>query len=205
MGRWFSRIIYSSFRCHNLPGLTGSNAFIGAGTDLPLVVINMGSPLTFCIVPIHKPEDSNVILGQSHFIKTAEDIAEAVTGSVPGALFGLAFCEASGDCLIRCEGNDNALVSLAQEHAEKIAAGHSFILFLKNCYPINVLNAIKDLQEVCTIYCATANPAEVIIAESALGRGIMGVIDGIKPRGVECPADVIARRELLRKFGYKRG
>jgi len=165
----------------------------------------MGNPFEFDLVPVRKPEDVNFILGQSHFIKTAEDIAEAVTGSVPGAKFGLAFSEASAECLIRCEGNDDALVTLAQENAGRIAAGHSFILFLENCYPVNVLNAIKGLQEVCSIYCATANPVDVVVAESALGRGILGVIDGRKPRGIEGPADVVARREFLRKFGYKRG
>jgi adenosine/AMP kinase len=165
----------------------------------------MEKSLQISVVPIRKPDEVNFILGQSHFIKTAEDIAEAVTGSVPGAKFGLAFSEASAECLIRCEGNDDALVALAREHAEKIAAGHSFILFLVDCYPINVLNAIKNLQEVCSIYCATANPAEVIVAESALGRGILGVIDGEKPRGIEGPADVASRREILRKIGYKRG
>jgi len=163
----------------------------------------MGNAPEFSIVPIRKPADTNFILGQSHFIKTAEDVAEAVAGSVPGAKFGLAFCEASGECLIRVEGNDEALRVLAQENARAIAAGHSFILFLQDCYPLNVLNAIKNLQEVCSIYCATANPCEVIIAESALGRGIVGVIDGEKPRGVEGPGDVAARREFLRKFGYK--
>lgn len=178
---------------------------MGAGTHLLLGVIRMGNPFELDLVPVRKPEDVNFILGQSHFIKTAEDIAEAVTGSVPNAKFGLAFCEASAECLIRCEGNDDALVALAQENAGRIAAGHSFILFLGNCYPLNVLNAIKGLQEVCSIYCATANPVEVVVAESALGRGILGVIDGLKPRGIEGPADVVARREFLRKFGYKRG
>jgi len=178
---------------------------MGAGTHLTHEVLCMKSPFELSLVPVTKPEDVNFILGQSHFIKTAEDIAEAVAGSVPQAKFGLAFSEASAECLIRCEGNDEALVALAKEHAEKIAAGHTFILFLRDCYPINVLNAIKNLQEVCSIYCATANPAEVIIAESALGRGILGVIDGLKPRGFEGPADVTSRREMLRKFGYKRG
>jgi len=156
-------------------------------------------------VRIEKPEDVNFILGQSHFIKTVEDIAEAVTGSVPGAKFGLAFCESSGECLVRVEGNDDALRALAVKNALAIGAGHSFILFLGNCFPINVLNAVKNLQEVCTIYCATANPAEVILAESATGRGILGVIDGAKPKGVEGPEGVKRRTELLRRFGYKRG
>ncbi len=157
------------------------------------------------LVRIHKPEEVNVILGQSHFIKTVEDIAEAVTGSVPGAKFGLAFLESSGDCLIRLDGNDEALVALARDNAKVIGAGHSFILFLRGCYPINVLNAIKNIQEVCSIYCATANDAEVVIAESPLGRGILGVIDGQKPKGVESPEGVAWRTGLLRTLGYKRG
>ena len=156
-------------------------------------------------VAMEKPEDVNVILGQSHFIKTVEDLYEAVAGSVPGAKFGLAFCESSGDCLIRVEGNDNGLRELAARNAQAIGAGHSFILFLKDCYPINVLNAVKNLQEVCTIYCATANPVQVILAESGQGRGILGVIDGSSPRGVEGPAEAAQRTQLLRKFGYKRG
>lgn len=154
---------------------------------------------------VQKPADVNFILGQSHFIKTVEDIYEAVAGAVPGAKFGLAFCESSGECLIRVEGNDKDLQTLAQDNALAIAAGHSFILFLRDCFPINVLNAIKNLQEVCTIYCATANPAEVVLAESSQGRGILGVIDGVVPRGVEGPEGVAWRIAVLRKFGYKRG
>ena len=165
----------------------------------------MGSPLEFRTVTIEKPGDVNFILGQSHFIKTVEDICEAVIGSVPGATFGLAFCESSGDCLVRIEGNDEALKTLARDNALAIGAGHSFILFLRDCYPINVLNAIKNIQEVCTIYCATANPAEVVITESARGRGIMGVIDGLVPQGVEGPEGIAWRTGLLRTFGYKRG
>ena len=165
----------------------------------------MSGTLEQSLVRIEKPDDVNVILGQSHFIKTVEDIAEAVVGSVPGAKFGLAFCESSGECLLRIEGNDEELRGLAVKNALAIGAGHSFILFLRDCFPINVLNAIKDLQEVCTIYCATANPAEVIIAESSGGRGILGVIDGVSPKGVEGPEGVAWRIGLLRKFGYKRG
>lgn len=165
----------------------------------------MSGAAEFGIVKIHKPEDVNMVLGQSHFIKTVEDISEVVTGAVPGARFGLAFCEASGDCLIRLDGNDTDLIALARDNARVIGAGHTFILFLRDCYPINVLNAIKQVQEVCTIYCATANAAEVIIAESAQGRGIMGVIDGEKPRGVEDSGGVTGRKEFLRKLGYKRG
>ena len=165
----------------------------------------MSGTLEQSLVRIEKPDDVNVILGQSHFIKTVEDIAEAVVGAVPGAKFGLAFCESSGECLVRVEGNDEELRGLAVKNALAIGAGHSFILFLRDCFPINVLNAIKDLQEVCTIYCATANPAEVIIAESSGGRGILGVIDGVSPKGVEGPEGVAWRTGLLRKFGYKRG
>lgn len=156
-------------------------------------------------VVVRKSDDVNVIIGQSHFIKTVEDIAEAVAGSVATARFGLAFCEASGDCLIRLEGNDDSLIHLARENASAIAAGHTFILLVRDCYPINILNAIKNIQEVCTLFCATANSVEVILAESGQGRGILGVIDGEMPRGVEGSADVRARKEFLRKFGYKRG
>jgi adenosine/AMP kinase len=156
-------------------------------------------------VQVKKPDDVNVVLGQAHFIKTVEDLYEAVVGSVPGAKFGLAFCESSGDCLVRVEGNDAGLKALAQENALAIGAGHSFILFLKDCYPINILNAVKGIPEVCTIFCATANAVEVIIAESAHGRGILGVIDGAGPKGVEGPDGIAWRTGLLRKFGYKRG
>ncbi len=165
----------------------------------------MNGAVEFRVVKIHKPEDVNIILGQSHFIKTVEDISEAVVGAVPNGKFGLAFCESSGDCLIRLDGNNEDLITLARDNARVIGAGHSFLLLLRDCYPINVLNAIKQIQEVCSIYCATANDAEVIIAESAQGRGIMGVIDGEKPRGVEGPDGVAWRTGLLRKFGYKRG
>lgn len=165
----------------------------------------MTGTVEFRIVRIEKPEDVNVIFGQAHFIKTVEDLFEAVAGSVPNAKFGLAFCEASGDCLIRIEGTDPELKVLAQENATAIGAGHSFILFLRDCFPINVLNAIKNIQEVCTIFCATSNPVEVVIVETSLGRGVMGVIDGEKPKGVEGPDGVALRTELLRTFGYKRG
>lgn len=161
--------------------------------------------LIFRTVTIEKPEEVNVIIGQAHFIKTVEDIYEAVVSSVPGAKFGLAFCEASGDCLIRLEGNDGELTRIARDNALAMGAGHSFILFLRDCYPINVLNAIKNIQEVCTIFCATSNLVEVVVAESARGRGIMGVIDGEKPKGVEGPEGVSSRVGLLRRFGYKRG
>jgi adenosine/AMP kinase len=165
----------------------------------------MAGDITFSVVKIEKPEEVNVILGHAHFIKTVEDLYEAVAGAVPGAQFGLAFCEASADCLVRVEGSDDGLKRLAEKNALLIGAGHSFILFLRNCFPINVLNTIKNVQEVCTIYCATANPVEVIVAETPLGRGIMGVIDGSSPAGVESPDDVRKRVDLLRRFGYKRG
>lgn len=156
------------------------------------------------LVAIKKPEDINFILGQSHFIKTVEDLYEILVSSVPGIKFGLAFCEASGACLIRSEGTDKEMIELAKENANNIAAGHSFIIFLKDAYPINVLNAIKNCPEVCRIYCATANPCQVIVAESEQGRGIMGVIDGFVPKGVEDEEGIKWRNELLRKIGYKR-
>jgi uncharacterized protein len=154
-------------------------------------------------VRLEIPEGGNVILGQSHFIKTVEDLYEVIAGGVPGAKFGLAFCEASGHCLIRSEGNDADMVKVAQQNASKVAAGHSFIVVLKDAFPINVLNAIKMCQEVCTIYCATANPVEVIIAETDQGRGIMGVIDGEPPQGIEDDEGVQWRKKLLRDFRYK--
>ncbi|MDQ7797569.1 MAG: adenosine-specific kinase [Candidatus Edwardsbacteria bacterium] len=156
------------------------------------------------LVTIKKPEDINFILGQSHFIKTVEDLYEILVSSVPGIKFGVAFCEASGACLIRHEGTDDEMVKLAIENAKAIGAGHSFIIFLKDAYPINVLNAIKNCPEVCRIFCATANPCQVIIAESEQGRGIMGVIDGSAPKGVEDEDGVKWRKELLRQIGYKR-
>ena len=165
----------------------------------------MATDIEFKTVHVKKPDEVNFILGQSHFIKTVEDIAEAIIGSVPAAKFGLAFCESSGDCLIRVEGNDENLKSIAIENAHAIGAGHSFVLVLTDCFPINILNTIKNVQEVCTIYCATANPAEIVIAESAQGRGIMGIIDGEKPKGVEGPDGIVWRKNILRKFGYKRG
>jgi hypothetical protein len=145
----------------------------------------------------------NVILGQSHFIKTVEDLYEALVGSVPGIKFGLAFCESSGPCLVRAEGTDEELKKLAIENALRVSAGHFFCIFLRDVFPINVLKAIKDVPEVCNIYCATANPVEVVIGETANGRGILGVIDGAKSKGVEGETEIKARKELLRKFGYK--
>lgn len=155
-------------------------------------------------VDVEKPAELNVILGQTHFIKSVEDIYEALVTAVPGIKFGLAFCEASGDCLIRSDGTDPELVKLAEENAEKIGAGHSFIVFLRDCYPINVLNAIKSVPEVCCIFAATANPLEVVVVGKGGGRGIIGVVDGVKPKGVESEKDKKARKEFLRKIGYKR-
>ena len=154
-------------------------------------------------VPIEKPLDLNFVLGQSHFIKTVEDVYEAVASTVPGVKFGLAFCEASGPCLVRVEGNDRGLRELAAANALRIGAGHSFILFIENAYPVNVLNAVKAVPEVCHIFCATANAATVLVAEHEGGRAILGVVDGSSPKGVEGDADRASRIELLRRFGYK--
>jgi adenosine/AMP kinase len=154
-------------------------------------------------VSIEIPEGANIILGQSHFIKTVEDLYEVIVGGVPGAKFGLSFCEASGHCLIRSEGNDPDLVKVAQKNASEIGAGHTFIIVLKDTFPINVLNAIKMCQEVCSIYCATANSVEVIIAQTDQGRGILGVIDGMSPQGIEDNAGIQWRKQLLRDFNYK--
>lgn len=155
------------------------------------------------IVKIEKPEATNFILGQSHFIKTVEDIYEAVISTVPQMKFGLGFCESSGPALVRWVGNDQNLIELAKKNAMNLACGHCFILFIENGFPINVLNVIKNVPEVCHIYCATANPVEVIVAESDQGRGILGVIDGVKTKGVETVEDIKVRKEFLRKIGYK--
>lgn len=154
-------------------------------------------------VKIIKPEDVNLIFGQSHFIKTVEDLYEALIGSMPNIKFGLAFCESSGACLVRSTGNDQELKKLAEENALNIGAGHTFIILIKDAFPINVLNKIKEVPEVCNILCASANPVEVIIAESTQGRGCMGVIDGAKPKGIEKESDIKWRKDLLRKIGYK--
>jgi adenosine/AMP kinase len=159
--------------------------------------------LDFKIVKIKKPDEVNVILGQSHFIKTVEDLYEVLVNNVPGIKFGLSFVESSGACKVRSEGNDPELKKLAEENALEIGAGHSFTVFIKNAYPINVLNAIKAIPEVCNIYCASANPVEVIIVETQTGRGILGVIDGLKPKGIESTEDIKWRKEFLRKIGYK--
>jgi uncharacterized protein len=155
-------------------------------------------------VPLEIPADCNLVAGQSHFIKTVEDLAEIVVTAVPGARFGLAFCEASGPCLIRTEGNDPELVAAATANARRVAAGHTFFLLLKGAYPINLLNAVKLCPEVCRVFCATANPVQALVAQTELGRGVAGVVDGESPRGVEDEAARQARREFLRAIGYKR-
>ncbi|HSO07910.1 MAG TPA: adenosine-specific kinase [Pelomicrobium sp.] len=155
-------------------------------------------------VTIDKPEAINFILGQTHFIKTVEDIHEALVGAVPGIKFGLAFCEASGKCLVRWSGTDGPMIELARRNAQAIGAGHSFVVFLgAGFYPVNVLNALKAVPEVCRIFCATANPTEVIVAETTQGRGILGVVDGFAPKGVEDDAEIAWRKDLLRTIGYK--
>jgi adenosine/AMP kinase len=156
------------------------------------------------LVKIEKPDETNFILGQSHFIKTVEDMHEALVSAVPGIKFGLAFCEASGMCLVRWTGTDPELIELAKKNAMAIGAGHCFILFLGDgFYPINVLNTIKMLPEVCRIYCATANPTSVVVAEEGEGRGILGIIEGSKPKGVESEKDIAWRKNFLRQIGYK--
>ena len=156
------------------------------------------------LVEIDMPKDSNVILGAAHFIKTVEDLFEAMVNSVPGIKFGLAFCESSGECLVRVEGTDDELKKAAAENMLRLGCGHSFLVFMRNAYPINVLNAVKSVPEVCTIHAATANPLEVVVAETDQGRGILGVVDGLKPKGIEDEKGVEWRKELLRKLGYKR-
>ena len=150
------------------------------------------------------PEESNIILGQSHFIKTIEDLYESIITSCPHSKFGIAFCEASGLCLIRVEGNDDNLKRTAAENAMSMGAGHVFVVLLRDAFPINVLNAIKACSEVCTVFCATANPVEAIIAETDQGRGVLGVVDGFSPKGVETEGEARSRKEFLRKIGYKR-
>ena len=155
-------------------------------------------------VRMEVPADTNIIIGQSHFIKTVEDLYEAVATTVPQAKFGLAFNESSGACLTRSEGNDPALRDAAIRNAQALACGHTFVLMLQNAYPINLLPAIRNVPEVCSIFCATANPVEVLVAQSEQGRGVLGVIDGSSPKGVESQADITWRHDLLRKIGYKR-
>ena len=158
---------------------------------------------TISVVPLSFPEGANIIVGQSHFIKTVEDLAEIVSTTVPGAKYGLAFCEASGPCLVRTEGNDPGLVADAVRCAQGVGAGHTFFLLLKNAFPINVLTQVKACPEVCRIFCATANPVQVLVAGTDQGKGVMGIIDGSSPKGVEGPADKADRRAMLRTFGYK--
>jgi uncharacterized protein len=154
-------------------------------------------------IAIENPEEHNFILGHAHFIKTVEDIHEAIVCTVPNARFGVAFCEASMECLVRCSGTDKVLTELAQKNAFALAAGHSFIIFMKDMFPINILNTIQNVPEVVTIHCATANPVEVVLAQTAQGRGILGVIDGFSPKGIETDADVEKRKGFLRMIGYK--
>ncbi len=160
--------------------------------------------LEFESVRMQYPSDANIIIGQSHFIKTIEDLYEVMVTTVPQAKFGVAFNESSGPCLTRADGNDEELRASAVRNAQALAAGHTFVLVLRDAYPINVLNAIKQVPEVCSIYCATANPVEVVLARSEQGRGVMGVIDGSSPKGAEGAEDARARKEFLRKIGYKR-
>ena len=154
-------------------------------------------------IKIEIPENCNVILGTAHFIKTVEDLYEALVNSVPNIKFGVAFCEASGPCLVRAEGNNKELKTEASEQALKLGCGHSFIIFLKDAFPLNVLGKIKQVPEVCTVHAATANPLEVIVAKTEHGRGILGVVDGFKTKGIETKEDVVARKQFLRKIGYK--
>ena len=157
------------------------------------------------LVPVENPSGLNVILGQTHFIKTAEDIHEALIGSVPGIKFGVAFCEASGPCLVRLEGNDESLKTLAAKNALAVGAGHFFVVFLKDAYPINVLRALRDVPEIVTVYAATANPVDVVVATTKRGRGVLGVVDGERTKGLETTKDRAERIALLRKMGYKLG
>ena len=161
--------------------------------------------MEFKVVKIDPPKDCNVVLGMAHFIKTAEDLYEALVNSVPNVKFGLGFCESSGPCLVRHEGNDEELRRQAAEKAFEIGCGHSFLIYIRNAYPLNVLDKIKKVPEVCTVYAATANPLEAIVAETTQGRGIIGVVDGLRSKGIETDADILERRQFLRKIGYKLG
>jgi len=159
--------------------------------------------MKFETVKMEIPSQANIIIGRTHFIKTVEDLYEVMVNSVPNGKFGIAFCEASGPCLVRAEGNNEELKSVAIKNASALGAGHTFVILLKEIFPVNVLNGIKNCREVCSILCATANPVEVVIAQTPQGRGIMGVIDGFRPKGVETEKDVKIRKEFLRKIGYK--
>ncbi len=185
------------FGCGKAEGAISAltDAARGDGTDHAGVDLHL--------VPIEKPDDVNLVLGQAHFVKTVEDLHEALAGSSPHLRFGIAFCESSGPRLVRRSGNDEELVRLAVENALAVGAGHCFLVFLREGYPLNVLNQVKQVPEVCRVYCATANAVEVVVAQTEQGRGILGVIDGGAPLGVESEEDVAARKELLRKIGYK--
>jgi hypothetical protein len=162
-------------------------------------------PVDIALVPIENPDALNVVLGQTHFIKTAEDVHEALVNAVPGVKFGVAFCEASGPCLVRVEGNDEGLKALAARNALAVGAGHFFIVFLRDAYPLNVLRSLRDVPEVVTLYAATANPVDVVVAVTERGRGVLGVIDGMKAKGIETATDREERIAFLRKIGYKLG
>jgi hypothetical protein len=164
--------------------------------------MNAGS-MKLELVKIEKPAEMNIILGQAHFIKTTEDLYEALMGAAPGIKFGLAFCESSGSCLVRSEGNDGRLRKIAEKNAYRIGAGHCFLIVMENAYPLNALNAVKAVPEVCGVYCATANEVEVVVVDTDQGRGILGVVDGSRSRGIERGEDVKERRGFLRKIGYK--
>lgn len=168
------------------------------------VVTITAAMVPLSLVPLEVPENANLIFGQSHFIKTVEDLYEAIVNTVPGAKFGIAFNEASGPCLTRFDGNDEQLTKAAVHNLGRVAAGHTFLIFLRDCFPINVLGRIKDVPEVVAIFCATANPVQVIVAQSEQGRGVVGVIDGASPKAVETETDQQARRDFLRRIGYKR-
>jgi adenosine/AMP kinase len=159
--------------------------------------------MNLMLVRIDKPPEMNFILGHAHFIKTVDDLHEAIVQTNPAMKFGIAFCEASGPALVRSSGNDGPLIRLAEENALSIGAGHTFLIFMEGGFPVNILNTVKSVPEVCRVFCATANPTEVIVAETELGRGVLGVVDGVKTKAVETDADVTVRREFLRKIGYK--
>ena len=182
--------------------MTGVKSFRTPERNLNLA--NLIDAMDTIVVNVQVPEGHNAILGQSHFIKSAEDLFEALVNAVPNIKFGLAFCESSGPCLVRVEGNDEDLQQLASQTALALSAGHTFIVFMKNAFPINVLDKVKAVPEVCNIFLATANPFQVILAQTEQGRGILGVIDGYAPKGVETDKDVEERRAFLRKIGYKR-
>jgi adenosine/AMP kinase len=169
----------------------------------PTMTTTTNPTLTLKMIPINKPEEINLILGQAHFIKTVEDLHEALVTAVPGIRFGLAFCEASGPALVRWSGTDDTLTALARTNMRELGAGHAFLILLRDAFPINVLPAVRAVAEVCGIYCASANPVQVIVAETEQGRGILGVIDGVHTQGIETDEDITARKTLLRRFGYK--